>query len=89
MLLLEEIKCWATKVPCSCFFPLECIQAHPKIKSLPGEREAIGLHSETTEGGPNLETARVRGSPAFQTDILSPTFPLILFSWSFRIAEYI
>ena len=87
MLLLEEIKCWATKVPCSwlCFFPfLECIQAHPKIKSLPGERETIGLHSGTTEErSPNKREAL----PPFQTDILSPTFPLILFSWSFRIAE--
>ena len=93
MLLPEETKCCATKftVLTAVSFPWHLStgmhSGPPQNQKSPrgtgGHRTAQWNYWRRSQ----QETARVRGAPAFHTDILSPTFPLILFSWSFRIAE--
>ena len=94
MLLPEENKCYATKITVltTMFLSLDTLSTGMHSGPPQNQRSPGGTGGHRTAQWnywrrPHQKIARVRGAPFFQTDILSPTFPLILFSWSFRIAE--
>ena len=94
MLLPEENKCYATKITVltTMFLSLDTLitgmhSGPPQNQRSPGGTGGHRTAQWNYWRRPHQKIARVRGALFFQTDILSPTFPLILFSWSFRIAE--